>query len=106
MVACASSYFFPAFTASLPVLVGRDEVQRANGLVTATNSALMAAGRAIAAGLLAVVSIGSFFALNAASFCVSAAILLRVRLPNDLPAKPRRVSPSARASARWRRVRA
>ena len=93
VVACASSYFFPAFTASLPVLVGRDEVQRANGLVTATNSALMAAGRAIAAGLLAVVSIGSFFALNAASFFVSAAILLRVRLP-ERPAgeAPPRVS--------------
>ena len=54
-----SSYFFPAFTASLPVLVGRDEVQRANGLVTATNSALMTAGRAIAAGL-AVVPLRAF----------------------------------------------
>jgi MFS family permease len=93
VVACASSYFFPAFTASLPVLVGRDDVQRANGLVTATNSAVMAAGRAVAAALLAVVSIASFFALNALSFFVSAALLLRVRLP-ETPAveAPPRIS--------------
>jgi hypothetical protein len=81
VVACASSYFFPAFNASLPALVGRDEVQRANGLVAATNSTVMVAGRTVAAALLAVVSIGSFFAVNAISFFVSAALLLRVRIP-------------------------
>jgi MFS family permease len=86
VVASASSYFQPAFGASVPILAGRENVQRANGLVTATNSALMVTGRALAAALLALVSIGSFFAVNAASFFVSAVLLAKVRIPRDLHA--------------------
>jgi MFS transporter, DHA3 family, tetracycline resistance protein len=86
VVASATSYFQPAFGASLPGLAGRENVQRANGLVSATNSALMVTGRALAAALLALISIGSFFAVNAASFFVSAALLARVRIPRELPA--------------------
>jgi hypothetical protein len=85
VVATASSYFVPAFGAAVPSLAGRDNVQRANGLVSATNSMLMVAGRALAAALLAVVSIGSFFALNAVSFFVSAALLARTRMPRRSP---------------------
>jgi hypothetical protein len=81
VVATASSYFVPAFGAALPQLVGREDMQRANGLASATNSSLMVAGRALAAALLIVVSIGSFFAVNAVSFFASAALLARVRLP-------------------------
>ena len=92
VVACASSYFFPAFNASLPALVGRDEVQRANGLVAATNSAVTVTGRTLAAALLAVVSIGSFFAVNAISFFASAALLSRVRIPETaVPADEPRI---------------
>jgi MFS transporter, DHA3 family, macrolide efflux protein len=75
----AASYFDPAYGALLPALVDRDNVQRANGLVRATADALSVGGWAAAAGLLAFMPISAFFALNAASFFISAALLLRVR---------------------------
>jgi hypothetical protein len=80
VVAAASSFFTPAYAASLPALAGRENVQRANGLVSATNGSLTVAGRALAATLLAVVSVGSFFAINALSFFASAMLLTRVRI--------------------------
>jgi MFS family permease len=75
----AASYFTPAFGALLPSIVGRTNVQRANGLVGATNAGLQTAGMAAAAALLGVVSVGTFFAINAASFFVSAAFVTRIR---------------------------
>jgi MFS family permease len=91
IVATCSSYFLPAFGASVPALVGLENVQRANALMASTNSTVMVAGRALAAALLAAVSIGSFFAVNALSFFVSAALLARTRLPPG-PAAPQPVS--------------
>ncbi len=75
----ATSYFTPAFGAFLPSLVGRENVQRANALVSATSNVLNVSGWALAALLLSFVSVGSFFALNAASYVVSAALLWRIR---------------------------
>jgi MFS family permease len=75
----AASYFDPAYGALLPTLVDRANVQRANGMVRATADALSVGGWAAAAGLLAFMPISAFFALNAASFFVSAALLLGVR---------------------------
>jgi Transmembrane secretion effector len=77
----AASYFEPAYGGLLPALVGRGRVQAANGLVHATSSALSVGGWALAAGLLVFVPIGVFFALNAASFVVSALLLVAVRAP-------------------------
>jgi MFS transporter, DHA3 family, macrolide efflux protein len=74
----AASYFDPAYGALLPELVDRANVQRANGLVRATADALSVGGWAAAAGLLAFMPISAFFAVNAASFFVSAALLFRV----------------------------
>jgi DHA3 family macrolide efflux protein-like MFS transporter len=76
----ATSYFAPAYGAILPALVGRPNVQQANGLVKATVDALAATGWALAALLLAVLPLSAFFALNAASFLLSAALLARVRV--------------------------
>lgn len=39
-----ASYFTPAFAALLPSIVGKTELQRANGLVNATNAALRVGG--------------------------------------------------------------
>jgi hypothetical protein len=79
VLATATSYFTPAFGAFLPSLVGRQNVQRANGLVTATNNVLSVSGWALAAALLTVVPVGWFFAINATSYVVSALLLSRVR---------------------------
>jgi hypothetical protein len=79
VLATATSYFVPAFGAFLPSLVGRHNVQQANGLISATNNVLSVSGWALAALLLSFVSVGTFFALNAASFAVSALLLIGIR---------------------------
>jgi len=71
----ATSYFEPAYGALMPALVERRNVQTANGLVQATANALSIGGWAAAAGLVAVMPISAFFALNAASFLASAALI-------------------------------
>ena len=63
----------------MPELVDRRNVQQANGLVRATADALSVGGWALAGLLLVVLPISAFFALNAASFFLSAVFLLGVR---------------------------
>lgn len=87
----ATSYFVPAYGAIIPALVGRENVQQANGLVRATGDALGVAGWALAAVLLAFVPLPAFFALNAASFVLSALLLagVHVRRGAAQPERPR-----------------
>jgi hypothetical protein len=75
----ATSYFEPAYGAAVPSLVDRANVQPANALVQATAQSVSIGGWALAAGLLAFVPISGFFAVNAASFLVSAALISRIR---------------------------
>jgi hypothetical protein len=77
----ATSYFAPAYGALLPALVERRNIQAANGLVRAGAEAVTVAGWAGAAALLLVLPISAFFALNAASFVLSALLLAGVRAP-------------------------
>ena len=74
----ATSYFVPAYSAMLPALVARENVQEANGLIAATTNALSIGGWAAAAGLLAIAPISTFFALNSVSFFVSAIFISRI----------------------------
>jgi MFS transporter, DHA3 family, macrolide efflux protein len=75
----ATSYFAPAYGALLPALVERENVQQANALVQATAQALSVGGWALAAALLAFLPITTFFAINAASFAISAMFIARIR---------------------------
>jgi MFS family permease len=75
----ATSYFAPAYGATIPAVVDRENVQQANALVHATANALSIAGWALAAGLLALVPVSTFFAADAATFLVSAALIARLR---------------------------
>jgi MFS family permease len=74
LTTCAS-YFDPAYGSVLPALAGREGVQAANSLVRASADALWLGGSAVAAALLTVVPLSTFFALNAASFLLSAVLL-------------------------------
>ncbi len=86
-----ASYFDPAYGAVLPALAGRDGVQAANALVRASADAVWLGGSALAAALLAVVPLSAFFAINAASFVVSA--LLLAGLPGFAAVAPAGASP-------------
>jgi hypothetical protein len=79
LLTAATSYFEPAYGALVPALVERRNVQSANGLVRATVDAVRVGGWAVAAALLAVLPVSAFFALNAASFAVSAVLLAGIR---------------------------
>src|SRR5207249_11492727 len=74
----ATSYFDPAYGALLPALVERRNVQQANALVRASADAVGVGGWAIAAGLLFLVPLSVLFAINAATYFVSAALISRV----------------------------
>jgi MFS family permease len=76
----ATSYFAPAYSAMVPALVDRANVQEANGLIGATTNALSIGGWAAAAGLLAFIPISAFFALNSLSFFLSAAFIAGIHV--------------------------
>jgi len=92
----ATSYFAPAYGALLPALVDRRNVQQANGLVRATADALSVCGWALAALLLSVLPITAFFALNAASFFLSAALLTGIRAGGRAAGETRAGRPQVR----------
>jgi len=74
----ATSYFAPAYGATIPSLVGREHVQQANALVHATTEAVSVSGWAAAAALLSFVPVSAFFAADAATFLVSALLIARL----------------------------
>src|SRR4051794_39921442 len=61
----ATSYFAPAYGATVPTLVDRENVQQANALVEASVQAISIGGWAVAAALLAFIPVSVFFAVNA-----------------------------------------
>jgi MFS transporter, DHA3 family, macrolide efflux protein len=75
----ATSYFAPAYGATVPTLVERENVQQANALVQGTVQALSIGGWAVAAALLAFIPVSVFFAVNAVTFFVSAALIAGLR---------------------------
>jgi hypothetical protein len=81
----ASSYFAPAYGAVVPAIVGREHVQAANGLLRASGNAVSIGGWTVAAGLVAVIPIGALFAINAASFGVSALLIASLRHGHGRP---------------------
>jgi MFS transporter, DHA3 family, macrolide efflux protein len=75
----ATSYFAPAYGALIPALVDRENVQRANAFVQSSVQALSIGGWAVAAALLTFMPVSVFFAVNAVSFFVSAALVAGLR---------------------------
>ncbi|HEX3254459.1 MAG TPA: MFS transporter [Gaiellaceae bacterium] len=78
ILTAATSYFDPAYGALLPALVERENVQQANALVRASADAIGVGGWALAAGLLIFIPLSALFAVNAATFFVSAALIARI----------------------------
>lgn len=75
----STSYFAPAYGATVPTLVERANVQQANALVQASAQALSIGGWAVAAALLALLPVSVFFAVNSASFFLSALLIAGIR---------------------------
>jgi MFS family permease len=87
----AEAFFRPAANGLLPQTVPEEEIQQANGLSTLSNNIGEFAGPALATALVLGLGAGWAFALDAATFLISAALLSRVR--------PRRRQTTARQLA-------
>ncbi len=79
LLEAATSYFAPAYGATVPTLVDRPNVQQANAFVQATAQALSIGGWAVAALLLTILPVSVFFAVNAISFAASAVLIGGIR---------------------------
>jgi MFS family permease len=85
------SFFLAGYTASVPALVGRSQIGRANSYFEAVYSAGYIIGPAIAGVLAATIGPGPTLAIDALSFALSALGLLLVRRDLRAPVdRPRR----------------
>jgi MFS family permease len=95
-----------AFTSSVPSLVGREHLGRANGYLEATLSVPFIVGPAIAGVLVATIGAADTIAIDAASFAVSALslLLVRRRLRAERPAELPHILADVRDGVRfvWR----
>jgi MFS family permease len=78
LLEAGTSYYAPAYGATIPTLVDRTNVQGANALVEGTVQALSIGGWAVAAVLLEVLPVSTFFAVDSVTFFVSALLTLRI----------------------------
>jgi MFS family permease len=80
-----TAFFAPASTALLPMLVPAGLLQQANALRGLAQSVGMVAGPALSGLLVATSGAGTALAVDAATFAVSAAFLLALRVPALVP---------------------
>jgi MFS family permease len=86
----AAAFFNPASTGLLPSVVSADRLQQANALMNLTRAATYVGGPALSGALVAGVGPGWVFAIDAATFVVSAAFLALLRVPRTaIPARKR-----------------
>lgn len=90
--------FRPAYYASLPNMVEEDDLGRANGLLTAAENLALTVGPLVGGLLLALSGVGTVFAVNAASFVVSA-LLVR-----GIPESRFQVAAKGPRRGHWREV--
>ena len=79
-----SIFFDAARSASVPNTVPRDELLDAQALSAATWSAMLAVEAALGGGLLAIMGTRGVFFMDAATFCLSALLLVGIRLPRPV----------------------
>lgn len=83
----AQSFFWPASTGLLPQLVPAEELLQANALMGFSRGLVSVAGPALAGLVIAAVGPGVAFAVDAATFAVSAVSLALLRPPPRCPSE-------------------
>lgn len=105
-VAGVKAFYGPAANAALPNLVPKPDLLTANALSGGAWGVMLAVGASLGALLASVLGINWCFALDVVSFCLSAALVGRVRKPfgDSRDAKPRgRVRDDLRETASFAR---
>ena len=85
VVGAASGFFNPASTGLMPLVVGAERVQDANGLRAIGQGVAEIGGPVVGGLLIAGVGPGYALAVDAATFAVSAACLTALRMPAHVP---------------------
>jgi MFS family permease len=88
LAGAAGGFFMPASTALVPQAVSSGRLQQANALLALSQSATNIFGPALSGAIVAGAGAGTVFAIDAASYLVSVAFLIPVRV-EDPPAKAR-----------------
>ncbi|MGW5613098.1 MFS transporter [Streptomyces sp. NPDC003877] len=83
VLGAGNTLFNVALRSSVPVLVGQEDRARANGVLVTARSAATVLGFASAAPVIALGGFGVAFAVNGASFVVSAAVVAVLRPRTD-----------------------
>ncbi|MFI7020490.1 MFS transporter [Streptomyces sp. NPDC050164] len=83
VLGAGNTFFNVALRSAVPVMVGQDSRARANGVLVTARSVATVLGFASAAPVIALGGFGVAFAVNAASFAVSAAAVLVLRPRTD-----------------------
>ncbi|GAA2126177.1 MFS transporter [Nocardioides bigeumensis] len=84
---------FPALASVVPTLVPREHLQPANVLLSMQRAGLAIIGPSVAAALVVAFGPGWALAIDAATWLVSAALLLRVHIPPRAPLADRGTDP-------------
>jgi len=98
----ASAFFTPASVGLMPLLVSKARVQQANALVSISQSAAHIFGPLLAGLIVATIGAGWVFAIDGASFLLSAGFLLAMRVPAQVV--PERRTFLAELAEGWREV--
>ena len=101
----AEAFFRPAYSGLVPQTVPEDLIQEANAANGLTQTLAEFAGPAIATVLVLTLGTGAAFAIDAATFLVSAGLLALVR-PRERGERAERTSLFAELCDGWREVRA
>lgn len=81
----ATGFFEPARSSTIPMIVDKDDLVRANALSTATWSAMLAVGASLGGLVTALVGRDAAFLINSLSFFVSAVLIAGIRMPARRP---------------------
>jgi len=81
-LAAGNTFFNPTVQAVLPVLTTEEQRLAANSVAWSTGRLVQIFASAIAGGLILLIGTGTAFAINAASFVVSALLISRLHIPN------------------------
>ncbi len=80
-LAAGAVFFGPTVQAVIPALTTPEQRLAANSVAWSTGRLVQIVASAVAGGLIAAVGTGTAFALNAATFLVSALLIARLRIP-------------------------
>jgi MFS family permease len=96
----ASAFFGPASDGLVPQTVALEELQPANALLNVSRNSLNIFGPAASGALIAVAGTGWVFAIDAASFVISAFFLLQLKVDAQVRGEPSRFATEIREGFR------